>query len=67
MQFQCTDGSYIGAWGGGGLNWGGWKGWRHCSGNQAVCGIRTQVEPPHDGDDTALNGIILSCCDIVGH
>ena len=67
MQFKCTDDSYIGPWSGDSLYWGDWKDWKSCLENQAVCGIQTQVEPDKGlEDDTALNGIILSCCDRVG-
>ena len=70
VQFKCTDGSLFGDWRGYGteMKWGNWKGWELCPGNQVVCGIQTQIEPRQgSGDDSALNGIRLSCCDIVSH
>jgi len=47
-----------------GLTYGSWTDARRCNSNQAVCAIRTQVEPYQgDGDDTALNNVQLECCD----
>jgi len=68
VQFHCTDGSKTNEWRGTSQDWGDWQDWKYCSKNQAVCGIQTQVEPNQGSyrDDSALNGIILSCCDRVG-
>ena len=63
VQFKCTDGSTFGDWSGSELNWGSWEAWKYCPKNQVVCGIQTQVEPGQGNkDDTALNGIKLTCC-----
>ena len=63
VQFKCTDGSTFGDWSGDELDWGSWEAWKYCPKNQVVCGIQTQVEPSQGRkDDTALNGIKLTCC-----
>lgn len=45
-------------------NWGTWlSADMRCPPNQAICGLRTRIEPPQgSGDDTALNGIEFVCC-----
>ncbi|CAF0786600.1 unnamed protein product [Brachionus calyciflorus] len=35
---------------------------RYCPEGQAICGIRTQIEPKIDGDNTALNNVDIYCC-----
>jgi len=43
--------------------WGSWNGETSCPSNSAVCGVKTRVEPTQgNGDDTALNGVALACC-----
>ncbi|RMZ93471.1 vitelline membrane outer layer 1-like [Brachionus plicatilis] len=35
---------------------------KNCPDEQAICGIRTQIEPKINGDDTALNNVDFYCC-----
>ena len=44
--------------------WGSYGSWsKSCDANTAVCGIATKIEKPQgQGDDTALNDVILYCC-----
>ncbi|MBN2718472.1 MAG: hypothetical protein JXX14_21690 [Deltaproteobacteria bacterium] len=43
--------------------WGTWQPMRECPAHQVVCGIQTRVESKRGGgDDTALNGVKLQCC-----
>lgn len=59
-----NDGTSANIKGGGILTWGEWETTnRICPPGTAICGIRTQVEPPQGkGDDTALNNVDLACC-----
>ena len=42
--------------------WGSWSGPYYCPSGYVICGLRTRVENPIDGDDTALNGVEFTCC-----
>ncbi|CAF0964033.1 unnamed protein product, partial [Brachionus calyciflorus] len=35
---------------------------KYCPDGQAICGIRTQIEPKVSGDNTALNNVDFYCC-----
>ncbi|RNA41172.1 vitelline membrane outer layer 1 -like protein [Brachionus plicatilis] len=35
---------------------------KYCPDGQAICGIRTQIEPKVKGDNTALNNVDFYCC-----
>ncbi|RMZ96911.1 vitelline membrane outer layer 1-like [Brachionus plicatilis] len=35
---------------------------KFCPDGEAICGIRTQIEPKISGDDTALNNVDFYCC-----
>jgi hypothetical protein len=44
--------------------WGNWKGMKMCPAGKYVCGLEARFEPSQgDKDDTALNGIRMTCCD----
>jgi len=67
ILFKCNHGDEeIGKWDNGkATEWGDWSGLKSCDSNKAVCGIRTKVEPPQGShDDTALNNVVLYCCDL---
>jgi len=50
---------------GNGHDSGTWTEAQHCENKQALCGLATQVETNHgSGDETALNGIKMKCCDV---
>ncbi|CAL8129050.1 unnamed protein product [Orchesella dallaii] len=65
VRFYCTNlptpNDYVE---GDGLAFGSWGQVQHCYSNQVVCGIQTQVEPYQgDNDDSALNNVLMECCD----
>ena len=44
--------------------WGNWKGMKMCPAGKYVCGLEARFEPSQGkDDDTALNGIRMTCCD----
>merc|ERR1711936_821966 len=63
VNMACSHGSVLA---GNGENFGTWSNFEMCPEGQAVCGIRTLVEDPQGvlTDDTALNQIILYCCEL---
>ncbi|XP_050948886.1 vitelline membrane outer layer protein 1-like isoform X1 [Labeo rohita] len=61
IMFECSGGSFLR---GGGTGWGFWGGWSGTCQGKWICGIRTKVEEPQGiGDDTALNDVIMYCCE----
>ncbi|CAG2215598.1 unnamed protein product [Mytilus edulis] len=42
--------------------WGHYGGWSTCPYGTAICGLRTKIEAPIRGDDTALNDVLFYCC-----
>jgi hypothetical protein len=61
--FYCNDGTLLQTDNEG--PWGDWVyPWTGCGPNEAVCGARSVVEPPINGDDTALNAVYLYCCSL---
>ncbi|XP_052443390.1 vitelline membrane outer layer protein 1 homolog isoform X2 [Carassius gibelio] len=63
-RFRCSNGvSQLGNgtdWG----DWGDWGDWSDTCEGTGICGLRTLVELPQgNGDDTALNDVIMYCCD----
>lgn len=63
LLLECGTGLSNTHAGGGG--WGRWLGYKRCANNnQRICGIQTRIERfQGDGDDTALNGVDLKCCE----
>ncbi len=61
-EFQCASRSGAILRGTVHHNWGEWKAWQSCPAGTAICGIRTKVEAPITGDDTALNDAEFQCC-----
>jgi len=63
VDMYCGDGTNLP---GGGMHWGEWTYAVSCPAATAVCGIKTKVQPYAGGlvDDTALNEVILMCCDL---
>ncbi|XP_050948884.1 vitelline membrane outer layer protein 1-like [Labeo rohita] len=61
IMFRCSDGSFLV---GEGTYWGNFGDWsKKCEG-KGICGIKTRIEEPQGaGDDTALNDVIMYCCD----
>ena len=61
VEFGCSLGANIQAPGGQG--WGSWSTWNQCPSNTAICGLSSRFESPQGGgDDTAMNGLELKCC-----
>jgi hypothetical protein len=51
IRLLCLNGKGIEEWsmrGGGGMN-GEWTGTLRCPPGTAICGLKTQIEPPQDG------------------
>lgn len=65
VEFACSQGGTIHAPGGNG--WGSWLDWAMCPNNTAVCGLAIRFEGSQGGgDDTAMNGLELACCNLPG-
>ncbi|XP_077077470.1 vitelline membrane outer layer protein 1-like [Siphateles boraxobius] len=61
IKFTCSNGDVL--WGDG-TNWGDWGDWSSKCHGKGICGLNTRIEKPQgDGDDTALNDVIMFCCD----
>uniref|UniRef100_A0A672K9U8 Vitelline membrane outer layer 1 homolog b n=1 Tax=Sinocyclocheilus grahami TaxID=75366 RepID=A0A672K9U8_SINGR len=61
LKFNCS-GVYEMV--GEGAAWGEWGEWSPTCQGRGICGIRTRIEEPQGfGDDTALNDVIMYCCD----
>uniref|UniRef100_A0AAY4CAM7 Uncharacterized protein n=1 Tax=Denticeps clupeoides TaxID=299321 RepID=A0AAY4CAM7_9TELE len=59
VRFRCSFGQVLE---GDGMGWGSWGQWSEECG-QGVCGIQTRLESSQgNGDDTALNDMVLLCC-----
>ena len=41
---------------------GDWQGKQDCPTDLVICGLQTRVEEKFQGDNTALNGVVLLCC-----
>ncbi|XP_073680172.1 vitelline membrane outer layer protein 1 homolog [Garra rufa] len=60
-RFKCSRGSELE---GRGTSWGEWGGWSQTCEGGGISGIMTRIEEPQgNGDDTALNDVIMFCCD----
>ncbi|XP_026052771.1 vitelline membrane outer layer protein 1 homolog [Carassius auratus] len=61
IMFRCSNGvSQLGN----GTDLGDWGDWSDTCEGTGICGLRTLVELPQgNGDDTALNDVIMYCCD----
>ena len=64
VQFGCTrSAGYVHA--AGAHTWGNWSNWQQCPNDTAVCGLQIKFEGSlGNGDDTAMNGIEMRCCDL---
>ncbi|CAG7826413.1 unnamed protein product [Allacma fusca] len=62
LLLHCTNGRYIV---GDGESRGLWTGIQKCPRGLVICGIQTQVEEPSKFDDTALNNVMMGCCEPV--
>ncbi|XP_056113734.1 vitelline membrane outer layer protein 1-like [Rhinichthys klamathensis goyatoka] len=61
IRFKCSQGSLLM---GDGTKWGDWGHWSPSCKGTGICGIKTRIEKPQGmGDDTALNDVIMYCCD----
>ncbi|MDX2019358.1 MAG: RICIN domain-containing protein [Deltaproteobacteria bacterium] len=65
VRFRCTDNNLITA--NNGVPFGDWRGEKTCGANRVVCGAQVRFEGNQGGgDDSALNGVKLACCDAPG-
>jgi Vitelline membrane outer layer protein I (VOMI) len=63
MEVQCSGGAVLTPPNGG--PWGEWGDFMYCEqDNSAVCGASLRIEPPIDGDDTAVNDVKMYCCSL---
>uniref|UniRef100_A0A671QTJ8 Vitelline membrane outer layer protein 1-like n=1 Tax=Sinocyclocheilus anshuiensis TaxID=1608454 RepID=A0A671QTJ8_9TELE len=60
IRFKCSGGSLLH---GDGTSWGEWGEWGPTCQGRAICGIKTRIEEPGSGDNTALNDAHMYCCD----
>ncbi|XP_056113740.1 vitelline membrane outer layer protein 1-like [Rhinichthys klamathensis goyatoka] len=61
IKFYCTGGDVLE---GDSTNWGDWGDWSPICMGRGICGLSTRIEKPQGrGDDTALNDVIMFCCD----
>ncbi|KAK7131679.1 hypothetical protein R3I94_016714 [Phoxinus phoxinus] len=62
IRFNCSGGSLPH---GDGTDWGEWGNWSPTCMGRGICGLKTRVEEPQgfEGDDTALNDVLMYCCD----
>jgi hypothetical protein len=59
LNCKCSNGETLF---GDGTNWGSWNGWTTTC-DKGICALQTRVEKPQEnGDDTALNDVIFTCC-----
>nr|XP_045611200.1 vitelline membrane outer layer protein 1-like [Procambarus clarkii] len=68
LEMQCDWSTFTLS--GGGNEWGDWSDFATCPDGWAICGIQTKVEADSATDDTALNNVIMFCCELpvsVGH
>jgi len=63
VDMKCSSGQTLA---GNGMFWGIWSSWLECPAGSAICGIKTRVQEYGGGfvDDTALNEVIVYCCDV---
>jgi hypothetical protein len=65
VALYCNDGSTL--LGPGGAGWGAWKPVVKCGANRVACGAQVRFEGSQGGgDDTAMNGLRMACCDAPG-
>ncbi|XP_069937753.1 vitelline membrane outer layer protein 1-like isoform X1 [Cherax quadricarinatus] len=61
LEMQCNWSDFT--INGGGNPWGTWSSYTTCPQGWAICGIETKVAAASAMDDTALNNVIMYCCD----
>ncbi|XP_050699098.1 uncharacterized protein LOC126986767 [Eriocheir sinensis] len=63
LDMVCQDGSALN---GGGVCWGQDSEWLTCPHGYVICGLRTRVESNAGvmGDNTALNDLMMMCCEL---
>lgn len=60
VEFGCSDNTHLTM---ADTGWGSWGDWAQCPASTEICGLKVRVEEAQgDGDDTALNGLVLECC-----
>lgn len=61
IRFVCSSADILVGFG---TCWGDWGDWSNKCQGKGICGIMTMVEEPQGiGDDTALNNVLMFCCD----
>ncbi|KAG2452153.1 hypothetical protein HYH02_003185 [Chlamydomonas schloesseri] len=61
VEFRCSDGAVLSPDQG---YEGSWRDWVACPSDAFVCGVRLRIQPDQgdSGDNSAMNGMQLSCC-----
>ncbi len=61
FRFNCSGGAFLQ---GDGTDRGEWGDWSTACQGRGICGINTKIEEEQGmGDDTALNDVMMICCD----
>ncbi|KAK7143006.1 hypothetical protein R3I93_014234 [Phoxinus phoxinus] len=65
IGFKCSGGDVVYGEGKNWGNWGDFGDWSPTCEGKGICGLQTRVEESQgsEGDDTALNDVIMFCCD----
>ena len=63
VEMICGTGKVLRAFDG---YFGEWSAFANCPAGMAIDGMNLQIEPPTEGDDTAMNGAKFTCSPVSG-